>query len=145
MQLVAIQSHQCEDQSHEENLTQQHTPRIGARHGTGSIFALQGIQHIVGVCIDECAFRDDEFVLLHHSVGERYCGHRLVNFFLGEVSVVEHVLTQGAVDQLGEELLVVLATLLLQHRRDRLGGSIHAIQIAISGRAHHLVANNTHL
>ena len=64
---------------------------------------------------------------------------------MGEISVVEHVLTQSSVDQFREEFLVVLAALLLQHRGDRLGGSIHAIQIAISGRAHHFVADNAHL
>ena len=73
MQLVAIQSHQREDQGHEEDLTQQHTQRVVARHGTRGIFALQGVQHVIGVCINECAFRDDEFILLHHSVGKRYC------------------------------------------------------------------------
>ena len=100
MQFVAIQAHQHKDQCDKENLAQQHAQRLIARHGTGSVFVLQRIQLVVDILINQFPLRNNDLILLHHTVGQRNGSRRLIDLFLGKVGIVKHVLAQCAIHEL---------------------------------------------
>ena len=101
MQFVAIQAHDDENQSHKENLAQQHAQRLITRQRFRVVFTLQRAEDIIDVLIDDLALFYDGFTLLHRPISQRDGRNCLVDFLFGEVRIVEHILTQSAIEKLG--------------------------------------------
>ena len=95
MQSPQIQGYHHEKQGHQEKLAELHLNGIASGKRVHGVFLLKRVQHSKVGIVHNLAFGYDQFVFLHHAVGQRDLRKGLVLFQFGHGSIVGHIGMQG--------------------------------------------------